>query len=91
MWAQTFIYYLLLQSKDKGNEDDYTLSEEKKTDEPDRPDWTVHLPQRGPHTTHKHFFDIFWINNGGVCPTMPYLYTQSYVYIHFYDNSGNPK
>lgn len=26
MWAQTFIYYLLLQSKDIGNEDDYPVT-----------------------------------------------------------------
>lgn len=58
MWAQTFIYYLLLQSKDKGNEDDCPVTE--KTDEPDKPDWTVHLPQPGPDTTHWNVSYIFW-------------------------------
>lgn len=29
MWAQTFIYYLLLQSKDKENEDDCPVTRKK--------------------------------------------------------------
>lgn len=57
MWAQTFIYYLLLQKKDKGNEDDYPVT--GKTDEPARPDWTVHLLQTGPQTTQCNLTNIF--------------------------------
>ncbi len=35
MWAQTFIYYLLLQSKDKGNEDDCPVTGRKQMNQTD--------------------------------------------------------
>lgn len=86
MWAQTFIYYLLLQRKDKGNEDDYPVT--GKTDEPARPDWTVHLLQTGPKqhsATWLTSFYIFLINShsSGVCSSMPYVCFQSMSNTHW--------
>lgn len=62
MWAQTFIYYLLLWSKDKGNEDDYPVTRKNRWTRQSwlncslTATWALHntLPP------NFHFFMYFW-------------------------------
>lgn len=56
MWAQAFIYYPLLWSKDKGNEDDYPVTGKKQMNCSLTATWAL-------HNTQLTFFDIFLINS----------------------------